>query len=132
MIIRRLKEIIGTEREVKAPNGNWTSRRLALKDDHMGFSFHDTLMHAGTETYIWYKHHLEAVYCIAGNGEIENLETGEIHPISEGTVYLLNQHEKHYLRAFDTMRTICVFNPSLVGSEVHTEEGFYSIDHTIE
>jgi len=132
MIIRRLEDIIGTEREVKASNGKWTSRRLALKDDNMGFSFHDTLMHAGTETYMWYKHHLEAVYCIAGHGELENLETGEIHPISEGTLYLVNQHEKHILRAFDTMRTMCVFNPSLVGSEVHTEEGSYSIDPTIE
>jgi L-ectoine synthase len=125
MIIRRLKEILGTDREVKAPNGNWVSRRLSLKDDEMGFSLHDTLIHAGTETYIWYKHHLEAVYCVAGKGEIEDLETGEIHSISDGTLYLLNKHERHYLRATETMRMICVFNPPLTGKEVHTKEGFY-------
>lgn len=125
MIIRRLKEILGTDREVQAPNGNWVSRRLSLKDDEMGFSLHDTLIHAGTETYIWYKHHLEAVYCVAGKGEIEDLETGEIHSISDGTLYLLNKHERHYLRATETMRMICVFNPPLTGNEVHTKEGFY-------
>jgi L-ectoine synthase len=125
MIIRRLKQIIGTDREIQAPNGNWVSRRLSLKDDEMGFSLHDTLIHAGTETYIWYKHHLEAVYCVAGKGEIEDLETGEIHPISDGTLYLLNKHERHYLRATETMRMVCVFNPPLTGKEVHTKEGFY-------
>jgi len=128
MIIRHLKDMIETEREVHAPNGNWTSRRLCLKDDNMGFSLHDTLIHAGTETYIWYKHHLEAVYCVAGKGEIEDLETGKIHPISEGTLYLLNNHEKHYLRATETMRMICVFNPPLTGKEVHTKEGFYPLE----
>lgn len=62
MIVRHLNDIIGTDREVNAPNGNWTSRRLSLKDDNMGFSLHDTLIHKGTETYIWYKNHLEVLY----------------------------------------------------------------------
>ena len=66
MIVRTLQEILGTDYEVHAPNGNWTSRRLALKADGIRFSLHDTLIHAGTETYLWYKHHLEAVYCVEG------------------------------------------------------------------
>lgn len=125
MIVRRLNDILGTEREVHAPNGNWTSRRLSLKEDEMGFSVNDTLIYAGTETYIWYKNHLEAVYCVQGKGEIEDLETGEIHPISDGTLYLLNKHDRHYLRATQTMRMVCVFNPPLTGREVHTKEGYY-------
>ncbi len=128
MIVRKLQDILGTEREVNAPNGNWTSRRLSLKDDSMGFSVNDTLIYAGTETYIWYKNHLEAVYCVEGKGEIEDLATGEIHPISDGTLYLLNKHDKHYLRATETMRMVCVFNPPLTGREVHTKEGYYELD----
>jgi len=128
MIIRKLQDILGTEREVTAPNGHWTSRRLAVKADQMGFSFHDTVIYAGTETYLWYRYHVEAVYCIAGRGEIEDLQTGEISPLAEGTLYLLNNHEKHYLRAFETMRMICVFYPPLVGTEVHTQEGSYPPD----
>ncbi|WP_338875043.1 ectoine synthase [Spirosoma sp. SC4-14] len=127
MIVRRLIDLNETDREVKAPNGNWVSRRFLLKGDNVGFSMHDTLIHAGTETYIWYKYHVEAVYCVSGKGEIENLETGEIHNISDGTIYVLNLHERHYLRAYETMRLICVFNPPIVGNEVHTEEGYYDL-----
>ena len=61
MIVRTLEDIIASERKVDAENGNWTSHRFLLQDDGMGFSFHDTRIYAGTETHIWYKHHLEAV-----------------------------------------------------------------------
>ncbi len=127
MIVRRLQDILDTERDVAAENGNWVSRRLLLRHENMGFSFHDTLIFAGTETYIHYKNHLEAVYCVAGEGEIEDLESGEIHPISDGTMYALNGHERHYLRARKDMRMICVFNPALSGTEVHDQEGAYPL-----
>lgn len=103
----------------------WTSRRLLLAADGMGFSLHDTLIHAGTETRIHYKHHLEAVYCIAGEGEIEELETGRIHRISPGMVYALDNHDPHLLRATAELRLICVFNPPLRGDEVHGPDGAY-------
>jgi len=128
VIIRRLQEVLGTERDVQAPNGNWASRRLLLKNDAMGFSMHDTVIYAGTETYIWYKNHLEAVYCVAGRGEIKDLETGQVHHIHDGTLYALNGHERHYLTVFEDMRMICVFNPPLTGREVHTKDGYYPID----
>lgn len=128
MIVKKLKDLLGTDREVEAPNGNWVSRRLLLKNENMGFSMHDTIIRAGTETYIWYKNHLEAVYCVQGKGEIEDLGTGLTHPIEDGTLYALNEHEKHYLRASEDMRLICVFNPPISGREVHTKEGYYPID----
>src|SRR5690625_6004297 len=79
MIVRKLADIINTDKEVKAET--WASRRLLLKDDNMGFSFHDTIIYAGTETHIWYKNHLEAVYCVGGRGEIETLSDGKVYPI---------------------------------------------------
>lgn len=127
MIVRRLQEVIGSDRDVHAENGNWASRRLLLKDEGMGFSFHDTTIFAGTETYIHYQNHLEAVYCVAGKGEIEDLESGEIHPISDGTMYALNGNERHYLRATEDMRMVCVFNPPITGREVHNDEGAYPL-----
>jgi L-ectoine synthase len=128
MIIRRLTEVDSVR--VEAPNGNWCSRRFLLARDGMGFSLHDTIIRANTETFIWYKHHLEAVYCIAGRGEVEDLATGIVHPIASGTVYALDGHEKHLLRAFDEdMRMICVFNPPLTGAEVHDDEGIYPLLH---
>ncbi|MFW6342955.1 MAG: ectoine synthase [Halothiobacillaceae bacterium] len=128
MIVRRLKEdVIGTDREVHAENGNWVSRRFVLDSDQAGFSFHETIIKAGTETHIWYKHHIEAVYCVAGNGEIKDLRTGEIHAIEDGTLYLLDAHDEHLLRGgSEDMRLICAFCPPVTGREHHDEDGAYA------
>lgn len=123
MIVRHLEDILGTERDIDG--GNWTSRRLLLADDNMGFSFHDTLIHAGTETLIWYKNHLESVYCIEGEGEIETTDDGKVYPITPGTLYILDKHDRHLLRATKTMRMMCVFNPPITGKEVHDKDGAY-------
>lgn len=124
MIVKQLEEIIGTSHDIDTET--WNSRRLLLKQDGMGFSMHDTLIKAGTETWIWYKHHLEAVYCIEGEGEIE-VEGDQTYAIRPGTLYALNGHEKHWLRAKSTMRMVCVFNPPLSGREVHDEAGVYPL-----
>ena len=125
MIIRKLDDIIGSDRDVKADSGNWESRRLILNNDAVGFSLHDTIIHAGTETLIWYKHHIEAVYCIEGEGEVETTDDGRVYPIKAGTVYLLNGNERHLLRASKTMRMVCVFNPPVTGHEHHDADGAY-------
>lgn len=123
MIVRHLQQVREAGREVAA--ANWTSRRLLLAADRMGFSLHDTLIHAGTTTRMCYKNHLEAVYCIAGRGSVEVLATREVIPIAEGTLYALDRHDEHVLRAETEMRMICVFNPPLVGDEVHDAAGAY-------
>lgn len=126
MIIRNLDEIVGTPSEVVAPNGNWQSRRFVTQSDRMGFSLHDTIIKAGTETKIWYKNHLEAVYCISGNGSIEDLTTSITHQIKPGVMYALNQNEKHILRGgSEDMRLVCIFYPALRGDETHDKDGSY-------
>lgn len=125
MIVRRLEDVIGSDRDVVAPT--FRSRRLLLAGDGMGFSFHDTVLHAGTETLIWYKHHLEAVYCMGGRGSLKVLPDGPEHDIREGTFYALDGHEKHLLRAHEDLRMMCVFCPALTGQEVHDEEGTYPL-----
>ncbi|CAM4346383.1 ectoine synthase [Paenibacillus tarimensis] len=124
MIVKHLEDVLGTKHDVDTET--WNSRRLLLKKDGMGFSMHDTLIKAGTETQIWYKNHLEAVYCIEGEGEIEP-EGDRIYPIRPGTLYALNGNEKHLLRAKSTMRMICVFNPPVTGEEVHDADGVYPL-----
>jgi L-ectoine synthase len=125
MMVRKLTDIIGTDRDVD--DGNWVSRRLLLRKDGMGFSMHETILRAGTETYMWYKHHLEAVYCIDGEGEVEDLATGTIHRLEPGTLYALDEHDKHIVRAKTDIRTVCVFYPPLSGREVHDAEGVYPL-----
>lgn len=125
MIVRTLDDIVGTERDVDG--GNWSSRRLSLADDGMGFSMHDTVLRAGTETHMWYKNHLEGVYCIEGKATLEDKATGEIHEIRPGTIYLLNDHDKHVLRVEEDLRVICTFNPPVTGQEVHDADGSYPL-----
>lgn len=125
MIVRQLSDLQNTERETSA--ATWTSRRLLLKKDGMGFSLHDTLIFAGTTTEIHYQNHLEAVYCIEGCGKIKDLTNGQEYEINAGTMYALNGHEKHLLIAEEQMRMICVFNPPVVGNEVHDEHGVYPL-----
>jgi L-ectoine synthase len=126
MIVRNIKDIEGSDREIFAKNNNWVSKRFLLEEDNMGFSFHETIIYANTETLIWYKNHLEAVYCIEGEGEIETTDDGNIYPIKNGTMYALDKNDRHYLRAYENdLRLLCVFNPPLLGSEVHDKDGSY-------
>lgn len=126
MIVRTLEQAEQGERRVVSEN--WESTRLLLKGDNMGFSFHITTIYAGTETHIWYQNHLESVYCISGSGEIETLADGKIYPIRPGTIYILDKHDEHLLRADSEMKMACVFNPPLNGKEVHDEGGVYPLE----
>jgi len=123
VIVRRLADLLDSERHTRAET--WESRRFLLEKDGMGFSMHDTVIHPGTETTMWYRHHLEAVYCIEGEGELEVLPDGPVHPIRAGTLYALDGHERHVLRARTRMRMFCVFNPPVTGREVHGADGAY-------
>jgi L-ectoine synthase len=125
MKIVQLKDIIGSDRDVSGPG--WVSRRLLLAKDGMGFSMHETIIPAGAELNLWYRYHLEAVYCVAGNGTIEDKATGEVHPIQDGVLYALDQHDQHCVRGgTEDMRLICVFNPPVTGREVHDKDGAYA------
>jgi len=128
MIVRTLDNANQSNRKVVSPDGNWESTRLLLKDDNMGFSFHITTIYKGADFQMHYQNHLESVYCMSGRGEIENLEDGVIHPIEAGTLYILDQHDKHILRATEEMKMACVFNPPLNGKEVHNKEGAYELE----
>ncbi len=125
MIVRQLDDVVGTDRDVGAPT--FRSRRFLLARDGASFSFHDTVLSAGTSTSMWYKHHVEAVYCIEGEGLLTNRETNETHPVRPGTFYCLDGHERHELRADTDLRMMCVFTPPLTGGEVHDEEGVYPL-----
>lgn len=125
MIVRSLSQIEGTDRDVSAET--WSSRRLVLAGDGVGFSLHDTIMRAGTETTMWYKNHIEAVYCIAGEGTLEELDTNTTHQLTAGFMYLLDRHDRHQVRAVTDLRMVCVFNPPCTGSEVHDADGVYPL-----
>ncbi|MBI1175362.1 MAG: L-ectoine synthase [Sideroxydans sp.] len=126
MIVRNLDVAESGSRRVVSKG--WESTRLLLKGDGMGFSFHITTIYAGAELEMHYQNHLESVYCIGGEGEIRDLADGKVYPIRPGTMYALDRHDKHILRAFNEMKMACVFNPPLHGKEVHNAEGAYELE----
>lgn len=123
VIIRTLDEVTGSDRDVGGDG--WRSRRMLLRRDGLGFSLHDTTVAAGTELNLQYKNHLEACYCLEGEAEITDLASGEQHAIGPGTVYALDEHDRHTLRVRTDLRLVCVFNPALTGAETHDADGSF-------
>ncbi|WP_238364206.1 ectoine synthase [Mesobacterium pallidum] len=126
MIVRDFDEITRNDRDRVVSDANWTSVRMLLADDNMGFSFHITFLEAGSEHTFEYKNHFESVYCMQGKGSITDLATGETHAIKPGTMYALDQHDRHVLRAEEELVMACCFNPPVTGTEVHQADGSYA------
>lgn len=125
MIVRTLDEIVGGPSHVTGET--WESRRMLLGGDRMGFSLSDTVIKAGSEQRLHYKYHFEANYCISGRGEVVDVKTGKTYPIGPGTLYALDKHDEHILRAIGgDLRLVCVFNPALTGQEKHQDDGSYA------
>lgn len=117
-----------TEREVHCPKGGFSSIRMLVRDDAMGFGMTRTTVHPTGDWQHWhYANHLEACYCISGKGLVKGAD-GEIHEIKPGVLYALDNHDDHYFKAEETVILICVFNPPLVGKEIHDENGVYPLE----
>lgn len=122
MYTRSLSDVEATEYFVEWGSG--TSHRLLTEKDNMGFTICHTVVRKGTESLLEYRNHLEACYCIGGSGEVEDMD-GNIYPITPGVVYVLDQHDKHYLRGGknEDLILVSVFNPALKGTETHNLKG---------
>ena len=124
MIVRSMADVQGTSRDASGPG--WRSARLVVKGDGVGYSLHETTVTEGTELHLEYKHHYESNYCFAGEGEVEDVATGQVYRITPGTVYVLDKNDRHILRATKgDLKLVCVFNPPLVGNETHAADGSY-------
>lgn len=121
MFTRHLADVEKTDLFVEWGNG--TSHRLLTERDGMGFTVCHTVVRAGTVSRLHYRRHLEACYCLNGHGEIEDMQ-GNVHTVRPGTLYVLDKHDEHYLRAADgeDLVLVSVFNPPLRGTETHRLE----------
>ena len=122
MFVRSLSDVEKTDFFVEWGSG--TSHRLLTEKDGFGYTVCHTVVRAGTESLLQYRNHLEACYCIDGEGEVEDMQ-GNVHPIRKGDLYALDKHDLHYLRGGkDTdLVLVSVFNPPLEGTEKHTLTG---------
>lgn len=116
MIVRTTAEITGTDRHVDSDT--WTSKRIILADDNVGYSLHETTVAANTETPLHYPDYIEAVWMIDGHGELIDRDNQRTYPLAPGTMYLLDGHERHTIVAATALRMYCVFTPAVPpGSE---------------
>ncbi len=126
MIVKNLENLLGGERHIVGDG--WESRRILLKEDGLSYSFHDTVLDEGCELHLEFKNHIETNYCTAGKGEVVNVATGEVHQVRPDTIYVLDKHDAHILRATEgQLRLVCVFTPALTGREIHDEDGGYAL-----
>ncbi len=127
MIIQDKAELTGTARD--AAGDGWTSLRLLVRSDGLGFSMTETQVLPGAVLKLHYKHHIEACYCIGGHGLLREVETGVEHDIRPGVLYAPNAHDRHEVRVpegGEALNLICVFSPALEGDEVHGPDGSYA------
>lgn len=115
MIIKKLNEIVGTDRDVSWGNGQ--SRRFLLESDGLPYTITETTVNPGSESKLQYSKYVESCYCIDGSGEVE--VDGKVFDIEPGTLYI-PEKDTHILRAKEKgMKLVCVFNPPLQGPEKH-------------
>jgi len=119
------QDIQSTEREVHCPHGGFISLRYLLRRDGMGFGLHKTIIPAGDRQHWHYKNHLEACFCVSGRGSLRNEETGEEFEIVPDVCYVLDNNDDHSFVAITDVVLISVFNPPVVGGEVHGPDGSY-------
>lgn len=124
MIVRKREDLVGTKQF--AETDVWTSTRFFVKNDNLGFSFHETVVEAGSEQHLWYKNHFEAVIIAEGEAEIVDEATGETHHLSPGSAYALT-YDKHIFRALTRVVCYCVFSPALSGDEIPDKDGAYTL-----
>jgi L-ectoine synthase len=126
VIVRSLEQLKASGRYAEKP-GVWTSSRYLLKADGVGFTLTQTSVAAGQVQEMEYRNHVEANLVIEGRGTVTNVATGEDFELQPGTMYTLDQNERHRLTAHTDMRIVCVFTPALVGRETHDADGSYPL-----
>ncbi len=126
MIVRNLDELKSSGRYAEK-EGVWTSARYLLKDDGVGFTLTQTTLAAGQELEMEYKNHIEANLVIEGEAIVRDIATGKEFRLMPGSMYTLDKHDRHHMRAVTDLRLVCVFTPALTGQETHDAEGSYPL-----
>ena len=125
MIIKTLDGLKGTDRDKTIAHGTVGTVRYLLRDDDCGFSVSDVKVPAGTSNELQYRHHVESNLVLEGEGTVEDIATGKKHPLKPGTIYVVFPQDRHRVSATSNLRVISIFNPPLVGTENHDDDGGY-------
>ena len=123
MKVTKKKDLAFTSRDVYGDG--FRSMRYLLERDGMGFTVNRTEIPKGIIRVWHYKKHLEACLCIEGEGAVLDISSGNSWSIKPGDMYILDKHDRHQWRSIKDTVLISIFNPPLLGSEIHKEDGSY-------
>lgn len=113
---------------VEPKNKSFKSYRGLLANDNCGYTVTKTVIHPGKKNYWHYQNHIESCYCVSGKAVLMDM-SGNEHLIIPDRMYVLDKNDPHYFEAIEETVLICVFNPPLVGEELHDEDGAYREDY---
>ena len=125
MLIRTLDERRSAGAEKVLSEGRVRSTRLLTIPDGMGFTMSDVRVAGGMSSVLWYKHHWEANYIVAGTGTLRDLERDRSWRLAPGTLYTVGPTDRHLVEPDEALHVVSVFNPPLVGDEAHDSDGAY-------
>ena len=123
MFVRSVDELRARGEEIVELDGRLRCFNLLTKADGLGFSLHDVRSAAGSAELLWYKHHWESNYIIAGTGSVEEVSTGRVWPLKPGDIYAVGPQDRHRFRAESDVHAISIFSPPLAGDEAYDEDG---------
>ncbi len=126
MIVRNIDDLKASGNFRENP-GVWSSARYLLHNDGLGFTLAQTTVAAGSVQIMEYKNHLEANLIIAGEAELTDIATNQVYQLEPGSMYALDKHDRHQLKAKTDLIIVCVFVPALFGPETHDEDGSYPL-----
>jgi L-ectoine synthase len=112
--IIRKQDLVGTERNVKAPT--YETFRFLLDSDGTGVTVTDIVLKPGIEADYGYDRHIEIAYCLEGHATLTD-QHGTAEEIVPGTMWVAAKGSRFRFIAHLPTRLICVFNPAFTGRE---------------
>lgn len=126
MFIRKLEELLGTDRYKVLLDGALRCARYLTAAEGMGFSLHVNRAKPCPPMTLWYKNHWEANYIISGVINVTNLETDHTWKVGPGDLYQVGPNDRHHFEVVEEEHHLSIFCPALTGHETHDADGAYS------
>jgi L-ectoine synthase len=126
MFVRTLDELAAAGRIKTLVGGTTRSARFLTAADGVGFSYNENRVSQGSDAILWYKHHWEANFIVAGRGEVTDLTSGQTWPLGPGVLYVVGPNDRHRFRVTEDEHHVSIFCPALRGDEGHDADGSYA------
>ena len=125
MFVRTLDQLKSAGREAVVAHGKVRTVRMLTKADGLGFSQSDVNALESTESDLWYKHHWEANYVVAGRATVSDLTRDLTWELEPGSLYCVGPRDRHRIGTTAGVRIVSIFNPPITGTETHDDDGAY-------